>query len=180
MYESLKRLKDRNENMYSIETLVNHIYFCDIMFLLLLEDVGQLVFMKWVIRKSKEKTRMPAHHYRTVLPEVMRTMQKTSFYRVCSQLLHIKNEIEHHDPFKWGIGFSNGIFKYRSCTMTLADLVLLKVIKMFSSSCNVGSFIVSSDPSGMSAAGLLLKSRSIHLCRRRKAKASWRLMGFHI
>lgn len=115
-----------------LEATVNPVYFYDIKFLLLLEDVEHLVLMKWVIRKSKLRTEKYTYQQRKVFSEVSRTTQKASFDRACSQLLHTKTKIKDHDPVKWEISFSNGILKYRPSTVNAADPVLLKVIGMFS------------------------------------------------
>lgn len=104
--------------MHGIEAYMNQVYFCDIKFLLLLEDGKDSVLMKWMMRMSKLRARMCIYQYRKIFPVVIRTTQKASFYKVCSQLLHTKNKIKDHDPVKWGIGFSNGILKYRSSTVS--------------------------------------------------------------
>lgn len=157
-----------------VEVLVNLVYFCNIKFLLLLEDVEHLVLTKWVIRKSELRTGLPVCHYRKVFPEVMRTI----FYRTCSQLLHTKKKIKNHDPVKWGIGFSNGIFKYRSCTVSTGGPSVIKSHWNVFLKLQCWQLYHELWPFRYIYSGLLLKSCSLHLCQKRKAKASWRLMGY--
>lgn len=111
---------------HGIEASMNQVYFCDIKLLLLLEDVEDSVLMRWMARLSKLRTGKPIYQDRKIFPAVIRTTQKASFYKVCSQLLHTKNKIKDRDPVKWGIGFSNGILKYRSSAVSSSSPSVIK------------------------------------------------------
>ena len=112
--------------MHGIEAYTNPVSFCDIKLLLLLEDVRDLALMRWPERQSGGQGCVSINQHRKIFPAVIRTTQKASFYKVCSQLLHTKNKIKDHDPVKWGIGFSNGILKYRSSTVSTGRPSVIK------------------------------------------------------